>query len=320
MPPSRLERLLNLTAALLTAPRPLTAAEVAERVPGYPLPAGGATFKRAFERDKDSLRDMGIPLVLTPIEGVDPPVEGYVIPRDQYELRDPGLEPDELAALHLAAAAVELEGLRGSSALWKLGGAPPSGNGATEAATAAVAPLPATPLLVPLFEAVAERTPVTFAYRGEEREVEPWRLAFRRGHWYLEGFDRDRGAERQFRLDRVEGEVALGESGTAATTPAPARGGAPPPPAPRPWQYGEGDPVVASLLVDADQAPWAADRLGDEAVTERRADGAVVFALPVTNREAFRSFVLGFLDHAEVLAPPELRDDVAAWLRGLVDA
>ena len=311
----RLERLLNLTAALLTAPRPLTSAEVAERVPGYPLPAGSATFKRAFERDKDSLRDMGIPLVLAPIEGVDPPVEGYVIPRDQYELRDPGLEPDELAALHLAAAAVELEGLRGSSALWKLGGAPPSGNGSTEAATAAVAPLPATPLLVPLFEAVAARTPVTFTYRGEARDVEPWRLAFRRGHWYLEGFDRDRGAERQFRLDRVEGTVVLGERGTAVTTPAPARGGAP-----RPWQYGEGDPVVAQLLVDGDQAPWAADRLGDDAVAERRPDGAVVFALPVTNREAFRSFVLGFLDHAEVLGPPELRDDLASWLRALVDA
>src|ERR687894_1237138 len=124
MPPSRLERLLNLTAALLTAPRPLTAAEVAERVPGYPLPAGSPTFKRAFERDKDSLRDMGIPLLLAPVEGVEPPVEGYVIPRDQYELRDPGLEPDELAALHLATAAVKLEGLRGTEAIWKLGGAP----------------------------------------------------------------------------------------------------------------------------------------------------------------------------------------------------
>ena len=314
MATSRLERLLNLTAALLTAPRPLTAAEVAERVPGYPLPAGSATFKRAFERDKDSLREMGIPLVLAPVEGVDPPVEGYVIPRDQYELRDPGLDPDELAALHLAAAAVELEGLRAGSALWKLGGAPPDGGDPTSA-TADVAPLPATPLLVPLFEAVAERTPVSFAYRGEEREVEPWRLAFRRGHGYLEGFDRGRGAERQFRLDRVEGEVALGAPGTAEQVPEPPRAGAP-----RPWQFGEGEAVVARLLVDADQAPWALDRLGDDVVDERRADGAIVFALPVTNREAFRSFVLGFLDHAEVLGPPELRDDVADWLRAVAAA
>jgi proteasome accessory factor B len=314
MATSRLERLLNLTAALLTAPRPLTAAEIAERVPGYPLPAGGPTFKRAFERDKDSLREMGIPLVLAPVEGFEPPVEGYVIPRDQYELRDPGLEPDELAALHLAAAAVELEGLRGGSALWKLGGSPPDG-GDPAAAAADVAPLPATPLLVPLFGAVAERTPVSFAYRGEGREVEPWRLAFRRGHWYLEGFDRGRGAERQFRLDRVEGEVALGQPGTAEQVPEPARAGAP-----RPWQFGEGEAVVARLLVDADQAPWALDRLGDDVVDERRSDGALVFALPVTNREAFRSFVLGFLDHAEVLGPPELRDDLTAWLRALTAA
>jgi predicted DNA-binding transcriptional regulator YafY len=307
MATSRLERLLNLTAALLTAQRPLTAAEVAERVPGYPLPAGSPTFRRAFERDKDSLRDMGIPLVLAPVEGVDPPVDGYVIPRDQYELRDPGLLPDELAALHLAAAAVELEGLRGGSALWKLGGAPPDGDGGSATTVAA---LPATPVLVPLFQAVADRRVVTFAYRAEERQVEPWRLAFRRGHWYLEGFDRGRGAERQFRLDRIEGAVALDDVGTAGRNPEPPRTAGN-----LPWEYGEGQAVAASLLVDADQAPWAVDRLGEEAVAARRPDGSVELSFPVTNREAFRSFVLGFLDHAEVLGPPELRDDLVEWLR-----
>jgi predicted DNA-binding transcriptional regulator YafY len=40
-------------------------------------------------------------------------------------------------------------------------------------------------------------------------------------------------------------------------------------------------------------------------------------ALRVTNRDAFRSFVLGFLDHAEVLGPDELRDDLVAWLTAL---
>ena len=39
--------------------------------------------------------------------------------------------------------------------------------------------------------------------------------------------------------------------------------------------------------------------------------------LAVTNRAAFRSFVLGLLDHAEVLAPPELRADMVAWLKRL---
>ena len=49
-------------------------------------------------------------------------------------------------------------------------------------------------------------------------------------------------------------------------------------------------------------------------MVERRDDGAVVVALPVTNREAFRSFVLGLLEHAEVLGPAELRADIVAWL------
>ena len=71
---------------------------------------------------------------------------------------------------------------------------------------------------------------------------------------------------------------------------------------------------MARLLVDAGQARWAEGELGEEAVVERRRDGSVVFDFPVTNRPAFRSFVLGFLDHAEVLGPPELRQDLVAWL------
>jgi hypothetical protein len=37
----------------------------------------------------------------------------------------------------------------------------------------------------------------------------------------------------------------------------------------------------------------------------------------VVNREAFRTWVLDLLEHAEVLAPPELRDDIVGWLRAL---
>ena len=83
---------------------------------------------------------------------------------------------------------------------------------------------------------------------------------------------------------------------------------------PPPWQMGDGAAVEGRLLVDGDQASWAIAHVGPSAVEERRDDGSVVLAVPVTNREAFRSFVLGFLDHAEVLGPPELRDDIVAWL------
>ena len=42
-------------------------------VPGYPDPAEKAAFRRAFERDKESLREMGIPLDLVDVPGADPP-------------------------------------------------------------------------------------------------------------------------------------------------------------------------------------------------------------------------------------------------------
>lgn len=303
---SKLERLLNLTAALLDTPRLLTAEEIRARVPGYP--DGQASFKRAFERDKDDLREMGVPLVLEPIRGADPPVEGYRIPKDEYYLREPGLEPDELAALHLAASAVRLDGLEGIEALWKLGGV--VGDGGT--ARPAVASLPTSPALPVLFAAVAERRPVRFGYHGEERLVDPYRIDFARGRWYLSGYDHVRADERLYRLDRIEGEVVAGDAG-GYERPSTSVPGA----RLQPWQLGEGATVVARLLVDADQAAWAVHHLGEATVVERRPDGSVELDVAVSNRPAFRSFVLTFLDHAEVLGPPGLRAELVEWLEAM---
>ena len=105
---SKLERLLNLINVLLDAPRPLRASELATRVPGYP--PDEASFRRAFERDKDDLREMGVPLRLEDVPASNPPAQGYRIRQDEYYLRDPGLEPEELEALNLAAATVQLDG------------------------------------------------------------------------------------------------------------------------------------------------------------------------------------------------------------------
>lgn len=61
--------------------------------------------------------------------------------------------------------------------------------------------------------ACRDRRPVTFDYRKanaarpEQRQVEPWTLECWRGHWYLAGWDRDRAAERVFRLSRITGRV-----------------------------------------------------------------------------------------------------------------
>jgi proteasome accessory factor B len=313
----RLERLINLVAALLAAERPLTRAELRERVPGYP--PDDRSFRRAFERDKDAMRRMGIPISLEPLDPSAPEqTEGYRVPREQYELPDPGLDRDELAALHLAMSAVRLEGAQPTAAIWKLGGAAgdgePSVPGQAEAAAPADVALGGSEHLPFLFACVGERRPVRFLYRGEERTVDAWRLAFRSGRWYVTGWDHGRADERQFRLDRLADPRPAGEAGAFER---PAGGvGAPPPP----WEMGDEEPVSALLLVDADQAEWALGHLGPEAVAERRADGSMVFRLRVTNRAAFRSLVVGFLDRAEVLGPAELRDDLVAWLEALAGA
>jgi predicted DNA-binding transcriptional regulator YafY len=75
--------------------------------------------------------------------------------------------------------------------------------------------------------------------------------------------------------------------------------------------------VTARLRIDGDQAGWALDHLGDVRIVERADDGAVVVEFDVTNRDAFRSFVVGFLEHAEVLGPDELRGDLVAWLQAV---
>ncbi|MBI2704000.1 MAG: WYL domain-containing protein [Actinobacteria bacterium] len=302
----KLERLLTLTATLLTTNRPLTAEELRDRIGGYP--DSRASFRRAFERDKDDLREMGIPLETEEIFGVDPPAVGYRIRRDEYYLRDPGFEPDELTALRLAASLVRLDLSRGEEGLWKLGGVDDNTTHDGEA----LADLPSDPRLAPIFRAIADRAPVTFSYGDVGRTVDPYRLEFQRGRWYLTGFDHGRDDERNFRVDRIDGSVVVGSAGSfdlprtnVAGSPA------------QPWQFGDGEPMTATVFVDQQQAPWAIQHLGESAVIERRDDGGVVVRLEVTNVAAFRSFVLTFLDHAEVLDPPELRADMVRWLEAL---
>ena len=74
------------------------------------------------------------------------------------------------------------------------------------------------------------------------------------------------------------------------------------------------------MLVDPSRAGWVVEQLGEETVVTRHADGSVEVTLPVVNRAAFRSWVLDLLDHAEVLGPDELRDDLVAWLDDIVGA
>ncbi len=309
MSATKVERLLNLSAALLAAERPLSAAEIRQRVPGYPDELG--SFRRAFERDKDDLRQMGIPLRLTSMQAEGQLIEGYRIPPEEYALRDPGLEADELAALHFAVHAVRLEGISSAEALQTLAGERFAG--VQPLATGEqLARVPADRRLMTLFAALVDRHPVRLVYNDTARVVEPHRLDYERGRWYLSGFDRERAQNRSFRVERIQQDVVvqLAETFQAPTQPHPGV-------ALRSWQLGSAEAVWAEVAVDADQAASARRHLGEEAVAGVDAEGRTRFRVEVRNREAFRGLVLTFLDHAEVLSPPELRADVVAWLEAL---
>jgi proteasome accessory factor B len=304
----KLERLLNVTAALLETRRPLTADEIRRRIPGYP--DGDDAFRRAFERDKDDLREMGIPLEVVPVDGADPPVSGYVIPPDRYYLADPGLDPDELAALQMAAVMIRLgegDADGGLDAVRKLGGREETG----VAAQMQVASLPRPEHLSLLFDAVTSRRIAQFRYGDVDREVQPYRLDFHKGRWYLTAHDSGRDAERRFRLDRFESAVTVGDP-DAFERPAHVAGVTL-----DAWELGEGEPISARLLVDADQVAPARSQLPADTKWEEQTDGSAVATIGVVNVDAFRSFVLAFLDHAEVLGPPELRDAVVGWLEAV---
>lgn len=304
MSAAKLERLLNLTALLLATPRPMPAEDIQEKLEQYPRDL--VAFRRAFERDKDELRTMGIPLHVEKVPGRMPEVDGYRIPPEEYALRDPKLTTEELAALHLAASAVQVEGLGATEGLLKLGGIVEA-EGSSELGVH-VAPLPADPNLATLFAAVSSHTPVELIYHGETRVLDPYRLEFQRGRWYLTAYDHLREEERSYRLERIEGRAQLTDLPSfeppSTAAPGQARGA---------WELGAEEPVRALLRIDGPQAAWAVQHVGPDHVVSRDEEGVVV-ELPVTNRNAFRSFVLSFLDHAEVLEPAELRADVVAWL------
>jgi proteasome accessory factor B len=291
------ERLANLVAMLLDAPQPVPLRRILADVPGYP--ASHESARVQFSRDKAMLAAEGIE-VITVGSGAD---AAYRIDPAGYYLPDLDLDDDEALALNLAAGAVRLEGDDPDEALWKLG--------AVGAEGPPLVALRSDPALPVLYEAVRRRRLVTFAYAGERRELEPWGMLCRDGYWYVSGHDRVRGALRHFRVDRIDGGLAVGDE-HAFTAPASFDAALAVPA--EPFAVASGVPVHASVEVGPLMAAKVVAEVGEDRVVERHDDGTVVLSLPVTSVDGLRSWLFGLLDHARLLDPPDLVDDVRAWL------
>jgi proteasome accessory factor B len=224
MSKQKTERLLSLVVCLLSARRYLTAGQIRAAVPGYPETFDA--FKRMFERDKDELRELGIPLETGTNAGSEDEI-GYRISRQAYELPEIRLEPDEAAVLGLAARVWRQAELAGAAAggLLKLRAA---GIEAEETTQPGIEPRLQTgdAAFGPLWQAVRDRRPVSFGYQAagrstpQSRNLEPWGVVNRHGRWYVAGFDRDRAQERVFRLSRIDGPVTFtGPPGSVTVPP-----------------------------------------------------------------------------------------------------
>lgn len=206
------ERLMNLVIALLVTRGYLTRERIRQVVEAYHDQTDEA-FERMFERDKEELREIGIPIDVgsyDPLFGDEP---GYRIQRDAFELPEIALEPDEAAVVGLAARVWQHARLAKdtSGALRKLRAA---GIDVDSDRLSLVEPrlAAAEEAFEPVWEATTRRTPIGFDYArpgqsGQSRRVEPWALLSWHGRWYLLAHDRDREAPRMFRLSRITGDV-----------------------------------------------------------------------------------------------------------------
>jgi proteasome accessory factor B len=210
------ERLLNLVIALVNTNAAMTKQQVRTAVAGYADAPSDEAFERMFERDKDMLRALGIPVVTVGTGGHTDEL-GYRIDQDAYALPPIDLTPAELGVLSLAAQFWQDKTLQTdiNRAMVKLRAA-----GAGDPSVDALAGLAPSVRAVgdaygPLMEAIEARRAVTFSYRAAyngavlTRHVEPWRIAARDGGWYLMCFDRDRQAPRVFRMSRIESRVRI---------------------------------------------------------------------------------------------------------------
>ncbi|HEX2053895.1 MAG TPA: WYL domain-containing protein [Actinomycetota bacterium] len=319
MPVRKSERLLNLIVMLLETSQPVTAEQIHRTIPGYGQDSWDS-FKRMFERDKEELREMGIPVELSSLDPWDTE-QGYRIPKDRYYLPDLELEPDELAALWLAAGLLRMtDPGPARTALMKLTeGEPPPPGGNLSWLTADLGL--AAPHLSVALESVAAKKKVTFAYRSKDRvgtrQVDPYGLSHRRGKWYLVGRDDRSGEVRSFRLDRVEGTIRL----THPSRPGPEfeipedfvlQGYVDRPP------FMQGAvPEKAKVRFDPSTAWWV-ERSSPWLRLDYSDDGSAVAEVEVTDDSGFVSWLLWFGEGAEVLEPQHLRDLTRQRLEAIV--
>ena len=314
---------MNLVIALLSTRTFITAERIRATVYGYADSPSDEAFSRMFERDKNELRDLGIPLETGRVSSLDP-TEGYRINQETYALPPVELTADEAAAVAVATQLWQSPELVTATqgALLKLRAAGVDVDapdaGATISTAAAMPGLRGSEeVLGILLAAIDSGQAVQFPHRPSRsdpfvtRTVEPWGVVTHRGRWYLVGHDRDRNATRTFRLSRIGSEVATVGPRDAVRRPDgvdlreivhQAVAEWPPSAQARVW-VAEGRATALRRQAAVTVSRTLAGRAGDE------------IAIDIGRQDRLAREIAGYGADAVVLDPQALRDDVVDRLR-----
>jgi proteasome accessory factor B len=352
--PTKLQRWLDIIAYLVGRRLPVSADELMRSVPAYAerwqsdSDTARESARRGFERDKDELRRLGIPIRTVQYNTADYPdvLEGYLLDRRDFYLpylrivqqaagppqyRD-RFRPDTVD-LAEADAPLALEALRrvatvpgfplareARSAFRKLAFDLDPHGFSDHAPVLFLDPPGAAELsdrLRTLSDALLARKRVTFRYHGmyrghdTDRDVAAYGLLFQQGQWYLIGHDDTRDDVRVFRVGRMDDVVVNRKSPNTPDYAIPADFELGTYVGRRAWELGEGEapPIVARVLFRFPLSLWA-ERNAHGVRESHRTDGGDVRRFDVQQVEPFLRWLLSLEGEAELLEPANLKDEL----------
>jgi proteasome accessory factor B len=310
------ERLFSLVLALLATETGLTKNEILSTVQGYSQSylSGGnnANLERKFERDKDDIRELGVPLETVQDPG-DPGNNQrlrYRIPRGAYELPlDVSFSPEETTLLNLAAMVWREGSLSAESrrALLKLRSLGVTADEPVIGYAPRVRVRDAA--FEPLSTALAKHVFVRFGYlkpgelEARSRDVAPLALVQYQGRWHLSAEEKATGLRKTFLLSRITTTVSL--TTTTFTPPAGNQSEMALRELEEVWN-------AHTAVVEVDEGSDAETRLGKRRGTRLLSPG--VLELHYSDINIVADELAGFGPEVLVQSPPELRGAVRTRL------
>ena len=343
--PPKVQRWIDLIAALLRRHYPVSFDDLTKEVPAYLNPKQKQDARmRMFERDKDERRELGVPIESVPDEHgalnqyrlksrnfylpylavkesgttAPPKPKKKATGMGYQSLPTLAFEPDELAMIGRAASRVQqmhhpVLAASVATAMRKLA----FDMGAVEmGAREIILPptdRPSVTVLEALDQAVRRRKRVEFEYWSIERNargrrtVEPYGLVFKSGHWYLLARDPEAStAVRHFKVSRIKDPVVNSAKAQSADYEIPSDFDLWSHTATQhAWELGDGDAVQVTVRFDLTDRHAAVALTLGEAV----ADDAACRVFRVRRSAAFARWMLSFAGAARPVSPPEMVEE-----------